>query len=56
MLLQSRFLPEYDAINLEKFISIYNFEEYLDRETKDALKLNLLKDINTLNRELNTNK
>ena len=56
MLSHPRFLPECDAINLEKFISIYNFEDSFSQETKDSLKSNLLKDINTLNRELNPNK
>ena len=51
-----KFLPEFEEINLEKFIEIYNYEEYLDKHTKDALKLNLVKDINTLNKELNPNK
>ena len=51
-----KFLPEFETINLEKFIEIYNYEEYLDKNTKDDLKLNLIKDINTLNKELNPNK
>ena len=51
-----KFLPEVEFINLEKFIQIFNYEEYLDKKTKDDLKLNLIKDINTLNKELNPNK
>ena len=51
-----KFLPEYEVVNLEKFVEIYNYEEYLDKSTKDELKLNLIKDINTLNKELNPNK
>lgn len=56
LLANLKFLPEFEFINLEKFIEIYHFEEYLDKKTKDDLKMNLIKDINTLNRELNPNK
>lgn len=51
-----KFIPEFHLINLEKFLEMYNYEDYLDSSTKDELKLNLIKDINTLNRELNPNK
>ena len=51
-----KFIPEYEIVNLEKFIEIYNYEEYLDKATNDALKINSIKDINTLNKKLNPNK
>lgn len=50
-----KYVPDFHIINLEKFIEIYNYEDYLDNQTKDQLKLNLIKDINTLNKELNPN-
>lgn len=43
-------------IDVNKFSEMYKYEEYLEEKTKKCLKNNLLKDIHTLNKELNPNK
>lgn len=52
----SRFLPTEMDIDVNKFSEMYKYEEYLEEKTKKGLKNNLLKDIHTLNKELNPNK
>lgn len=56
LIANNKFIPSEIDINIEKFINMYKYEDYLDEETKNGLKNNLIRDINTLNKELNPSK